>query len=95
MGYFSMESQPDNGSEFQFKDALNREWVDISSELERRYIFPSGRDITIERPLRLLVSESGGHRVFSASRNGTCYYVGPGWIAIEWRVREGHPHFVK
>lgn len=79
----------------EFRDAMDREWADISSELVRRYIFPSGRDITIEEPLRLLVSDGGGHRVFSAEDGGTSYYIDAGWIAIEWKVKPGHPHFVK
>ncbi len=82
-------------NKIEFVDALNREWADISSEEYRKYIFPTGREIYIEKPLKLLVSESGGHRVFSAEDGGTCYYVNAGWIAIEWKVAKGQPHFVK
>jgi hypothetical protein len=78
-----------------FDDVLHREWTDISSELYRTYIFSDSVRLTIDTPLRLLVSESGGHRVFSAESGGKCYYISPNWIAIEWKVAEGKPHFVK
>jgi len=90
MARTGMESKP-----VEFIDRLGREWSDISSEIQRRYIFPSGRDILIEEPDRLHVSENGGHRVFSRKDGGTCYYIHEGWVAIEWKVREGEPHFVK
>ena len=78
-----------------FKDALHREWTDISAELYRTYIFPDGTSLRIENPLRLFVSDSGGHRVFSGNDGGKCFYVRPSWAAIEWKVRAGKPHFVK
>lgn len=74
----------------QLQDSLNREWVDISSEKYRRYVFPDGV-VEIVEPLNLHVSESGGHRVF----NGRSWYIPPTWIAIEWEAKDGQPHFVK
>ena len=47
-----------------FKDALGRDWDDISSELWREYTFFDGAKIKIENPAYLNVSESGGHRIF-------------------------------
>lgn len=87
--------KPMQSDEVEFVDALNRDWTDISSEDYRKYIFPTGREIFIQKPLKLLVTDSGGHRIFSAVDGGMCFYINPGWIAIEWKVGKGQPHFVK
>jgi hypothetical protein len=69
-------------------------FTDISSEQVRKYTFPNGNTLTIDRPLYLSVSPSGGHRVFDA--NGKSYYVNiaQSWY-IEWVAQIGRPHFVK
>lgn len=66
---------------------------DISSEQTRVYHFSDGSTLTIENPLKLNVSKSGGHRLFDA--NNKCYYVAPKWNYIDWLVKEGQPNFVK
>lgn len=62
-------------------------FIDISIEICRTYTFPSGDSVTIERPVRLHVSESGGHRIVDASNHG--HYIPPKWIHIEWIVESG------
>lgn len=61
------------------------EWKDISSEKTRTYTFPGGDTIKIEGPLRLRVSESGGHRI--ETEGGRSFYVAPGWLYFEETVR--------
>ena len=77
----------------KFLDACKRDWQDISSEKFREYISPGQEVVRLERPLKLLVSKSGGHRVFTA--NGECHYIPSGWIDLKWVAKSGCPHFVK
>jgi len=51
----------------QFVNKSDLEFKDISSELYREYTFPGKEKIRIDSPLKIHVSESGGHRVFDAS----------------------------
>ena len=78
----------------EFRNESSYIFADISSEKEREYNFPNGQKLKIKNPLRLSVSESGGHRLFTQDEE--CYYVQPeqGWW-IRWKVKEGMPHFVK
>lgn len=69
------------------------EFTDISSEAERTYNFGSKGFVKIQNPLRLHVSASGGHRLFSA--DGRSHYVPEGWIELTWTIRDGQPNFVK
>lgn len=57
-------------------------WNDITDEKVREYTFPNGRKLRIDKPLKLNVSDSGGHRVWC---EGHGYYVQPqeGWY-IRW-----------
>jgi hypothetical protein len=73
-----------NGTDLQF--------VDISSEKYREYVF-NEKVLHFEKPLKLNVSKSGGHRLFFG--NGTSCYIAPGWLAIVWEVFDGQPNFVK
>lgn len=76
----------------EFKNESGLEFVDISSEEYREYIF-TGKTIRIDLPLKLNVSTSGGHRVFDAF--GISHYIPTGWLHLQWRVKEGAPNFVK
>ena len=67
------------------------EFKDISSEKQRKYTFPGGDVVVIDRPSKLNVSDSGGHRVLDLS--GVSHYVPAGWIHLEWTVFEGKPNF--
>lgn len=80
-------------AETAFKNASDLEFADISTELWREYRFLGGETIRINRPLRLNVSESGGHRIFDSE--GTSHYIPKGWIHLQWVVADGAPNFVK
>lgn len=70
-------------------DQMGREWNDISTNEYREYIFPDGFIVRIDCPMKLNVSESGGHRILDA--DGMSWYVPSGWRALRWM---GEPHFV-
>jgi len=82
----------------EFRNGTSLEFQDISSEEWREYVTPTGADsnkalvIRIEAPLKLHVSASGGHRVFSA--DGVSHYIPAGWKHLRWKARAGSPHFV-
>jgi len=68
--------------------SANLIFKDISSEEYRTYDFPD-YSITIEKPLKLNVSSSGGHRVLDFE--GVSHYIPSGWRHLEWK---GSPPFV-
>lgn len=69
------------------------EFIDISSEQYREYIFKDGATVIIDNPLYLSVSESGGHRLLDSKE--VCHYIPAGWVWLQWKVKDGAPHFVK
>lgn len=69
------------------------EFTDISSEQFREYTFAGGDVVRIEKPSKLHVSESGGHRVLDGA--GESHYIPPKWIRLRWVAKEGSPPFVK
>lgn len=75
-----------------FVNATSHDFADIGSEEFREYVFPGGELVRIDSPLKLAVSESGGHRLFD--RSGLSHYVPPGWVHLRWRARDGEPNFV-
>ena len=77
----------------EFVNDTELEFTDISSELWREYRFAGGDLIRIEHPLKLNVSDSGGHRIFDAA--GRSHYIPPGWLHLVWESREGSPNFVR
>lgn len=76
----------------EFINATRFQFVDITSELFREYIYPNGAKIRIEFPLKLSVAQNNAHRVFDI--NGLSYYIPPGWISIVWKARPGAPSFI-
>lgn len=70
--------------------------IDISSEAQRTYHYPSGATFTIEDPAKvyIIVDDAGGvtHRVIS--NDGQTYRPERGWIGISWLPRDGQPAFV-
>lgn len=64
-------------------------WKDISSEEYRIYVYPDDWRISINKPSKLHVSASGGHRI--VTEDGLSYYIAPGWRVIQWK---GNPAFV-
>jgi hypothetical protein len=80
-----------------FADLRNKgsyEFIDISTEEYRTYRNPVGDlFLHIVEPIALAVSESG-HRVLDA--DGTSYWINAtDFAVVEWRAKEGQPHFVK
>ena len=93
-------------AEIELINETELEFIDISGEEERTYHFPflygkrlnkngkrSHLFLTVHEPQWLSVSESGGHRVLNKS--GRCFYIPPMWYFLDWKPKEGSPHFVK
>lgn len=72
--------------------AKDYEFVDISTELWRKYVSSDGGEVIIEQPQWLHVSKSGGHRILDLS--GHSWYIPPGWVSLVWNARPGEAHFV-
>jgi len=77
----------------EFNNQSDLDFVDISSEHWREYRFHNGEKVRIEAPLKLNVSDSGGHRIFDAT--GVSHYIPAGWIHLMWEAKDGAPNFVK
>ncbi len=76
----------------EFINTSGLEFMDISSELYRVYVYPDGTEVTVHEPLLLHVSFNGGHRVYDLSN--TSHYVVPGFVHVYWTSREGEPNFI-
>lgn len=76
----------------EFRNLTDLKFVSIFSEEYREYTFPGGDKIRIEGPRQLNVSKNG-HRVLDTA--GVSHYIPQGWIHLEWKAKEGAPHFVK
>lgn len=85
--YFENKTEPVKS----FLNTSSYEFTDISSEEFRIYEFKD-KEILLNNPLKLAVSESG-HRVYTA--DGLSHYIPKGWLHITWRAKEGKPNFVK
>lgn len=59
------------------------EWKNISHETYRVYIFPDGK-IKIKKPVKLNVSESGGHRILD--NKNVSHYIPYKWIHLYWET---------
>lgn len=77
----------------EFVNESDNEFTDISSEATRTYNFGSKGFVKINNPMKLSVSPSGGHRIFSA--DGHSHYIPSGWVQLSWTVKPGQPNFVK
>lgn len=69
---------------------------DISQEKVRTYRFPDGSQISIEDPVALYVSDSGGHRILSGTeeKGYESHYVRPSWRMLSWQVEKGSRPFI-
>lgn len=76
----------------ELKNETDAEFTNISSEEYREYRF-AGETVRITAPCWLNVSASGGHRILDAV--GLSHYIPTGWIHLQWKAKEGQPHFVK
>lgn len=64
-------------------------WLDISDEKFRQYVYRDGTRYTVCNPLKLNVKQKptgDSHRI---QKEDGGVYVPPGWIAIEWTVKDG------
>ena len=78
----------------EFINKSGLEFKDISSEWSRTYHFLKNGEIgkvTINQPLKLNVSSSGGHRIWDGK--GVSHYIPSGWIHLEWEVLDGDANF--
>jgi hypothetical protein len=55
----------------EFNNGSDLEFTDIASEAWREYRFADGSTVRIDNPLKLNVSDSGGHRIFDAQKHTT------------------------
>jgi len=76
-----------------FKNESGLEFTDISSEAERVYNFGNRGFVKITNPEKLHVSDSGGHRIYSA--DGKSHYIPAAWIQLTWTAKADQPNFVK
>jgi hypothetical protein len=66
------------------------EFLDISNEAWRTYIFKGGEEVTITAPVKLNVKrkpEGDSHRLIDAA--GRSWYIPAGWFAIVWEGKNG------
>jgi hypothetical protein len=78
----------------EFRNASKLEFQNLKNEAYREYLFFKEGEkvwVRIDKPLKLAVSESGGHRLFNEA--GESIYVPPDWIELKWVAKEGAPHF--
>jgi hypothetical protein len=87
---------------FDFKvqgTAAKLDWVDVSCEAYREYVFRDGTKFRVDRPQFLAVSQAGhSHRVICAPTHdglGKLVTVPDGWIALECYTKLGQPACVK
>lgn len=69
--------------------------IDITSEVYREYhyIVEGSRGVyVIHSPVNVTVMENGSHRVVDSS--GITHRPTPGFIAINWKPKDGSPAFV-
>ena len=62
------------------------EWKNIDHEHYRTYEFPGDITVTIQDPVLLNVSNSGGHRILDA--NNVSHYIPYKWIHLYWETKD-------
>lgn len=77
----------------ELRNDTSLKFTDISTESVRRYQYRGQEYITIDNPIALNVSKTGGHRVLDGQ--GLSHYIPKGWIYLTWKAKDGEPHFVK
>lgn len=79
-----------------FINGTQLEFIDISSEEFREYVFSASNGapirVIIDQPYLLHVNECGGHRIFDL--RGECHYIQAGWIHLKCKSKPGQPHFI-
>jgi hypothetical protein len=81
-----------NGSMVKLINKTGLEFVDISSERYREYIFLGKGIIKIDNPAMIAITKTG-HRILDTS--GKSHYIPAEWQAINWEAKKGKPHFVR
>lgn len=76
----------------QLNNQSNYTFFDVTSEEYREYVFLRKGTIRIDNPVAVAVSKSG-HRILDAE--GVSHFVSNEWQAINWKAKDGQPHFVK
>ena len=74
-----------------FRNGSLLKFNDLSHEYYRVYCFPDGSVVRIDRPMKLNVAETGGHRVYTG--DGISHYIPSGWRHLWWEVKEDAFHF--
>jgi hypothetical protein len=77
----------------EFINKSKLEFVDISAEKYRTYLFPyvnGALEVRIDEPRKLHVGENG-HRIFDGF--GVSHYVPNGWILLSWEAKTGAANF--
>lgn len=67
------------------------DFIDISGEIYREYLFPNGEVVRVEGVTDLAVSKTG-HRLYDGKKS---YYIPFGWLKLTWENEEGQPNFIK
>jgi hypothetical protein len=75
----------------KLKNESNREFIDISSEEHRKYIWRDGFILTLSKPRWLSVSSTGHYII---TERGYCYYIPLGWYVLSWKPKPNKPHIV-
>ncbi len=76
--------------ESPFTDNKDLKFFDTITELRRVYIFPSGAEVVIQKPVAVCPGGKfreyggGGHRIVDSE--GTAHYIPAGWIHLYWEV---------
>lgn len=65
--------------------------ISLTSELTRTYFWGDGREVTINEPQYMYVSENG-HRIVDFKGFG--HYIPKGWIHLRWKSREGEAKLI-
>ncbi len=68
---------------------LSKQASDISVEIQRDYYWPDFH-LTIHKPVWLVVSASGGHRI--VDEDGLAHYVPSGWRHLTWKNKPDAGH---
>ena len=77
----------------EYTDNPDLIFQDISTELWRKYQYPQGLEVKIQKPVAVCVSNKhrdfggNGHRI--VDDRGVSHYIPAGWIHLSWQAKEG------
>lgn len=67
------------------------DFMDITGEIYRIYIFPNNQQVKVENVTHLAVSKTG-HRLFDGKIS---HYIPFGWLHLYWKNKKGQANFLK